>query len=370
MKHYNFSGIYRASEDRDEMEILTEQLSGKIVVVSDVSATSQDRGPVPTDPRFWKSGLLANVMHNILTGQFLTELKLPWQLAVEAALLVCVFGFAVRFGPVAFSLGGAGLILTYAGVTALSFLYFQVILQAVRPLLMLVLALTSNVAYRYVVEERNKAILRRTLDAYFPPKVVDRIMMNPELIASGERKELTIMFSDVVGFTKRSSTLPPDRIQAMLNEYFEAMTEIAYDYDGTVDKFMGDGLLVFVGDPEPHPDHAARCVRMAVDMQRKIREISARCERKGDLPLQVRIGINTGVVVVGNMGSARRLSYTVLGSEVNLAQRFESSAPLGGILIARRTNELLNGAVATRPAGTIKVKGLDDAFDAYEVLFD
>jgi adenylate cyclase len=221
-----------------------------------------------------------------------------------------------------------------------------------------------------VVEERDKAFLRKTFEAYFPPKVVERIIANPSLIASaGERKELTILFSDIAGFTKRASTLPPDLIQAFLNEYFEAMIDIVFRYEGTVDKFMGDGLMVFCGDPEPQPDHALRCVRMAVDMQTAIREISARWEGRGDGALHVRIGINTGVVVVGNMGSARRLSYTVLGSDVNLAQRLESNAPLDGILISRRTNELLGGAIPTRPAGRIVVKGLDDPVEVHVVAF-
>ena len=178
------------------------------------------------------------------------------------------------------------------------------------------------------------------------------------------------MFSDVAGFTKRSSTMAPDQIRKMLNEYFEAMTDIVFRYEGTVDKFMGDGLMVFFGDPEPQPDHAERCVRMAVDMQKKIREIGESWPRHGDQPLQIRIGINTGVVVVGNIGSARRLSYTVLGSEVNLAQRLESSAPVGGILISSRTHGLLNGAVPTRPAGQFKVKGFDEPVDGYEVIID
>src|SRR5260370_21251895 len=116
----------------------------------------------------------------------------------------------------------------------------------VQPLLMLAFGVTFNVGYRYLVEEQDKAFVRRTFEAYFPSKVVKRIMANPQLIAGpGERKELTILFSDIAGFTKRSATLPPDRIQAFLNEYFEAMIDAVFRYEGTVDKFMGDGLMVF-----------------------------------------------------------------------------------------------------------------------------
>jgi adenylate cyclase len=369
MRHFAFGDIYRASDDRDEMELFRADLAGKIVVVADVSANSRDVGPVPTDREFPLSGLLANVMHNILTGSFLRELTFPEKVGVELVLLGAVFVCAVRLRPVLFSASVIGLIAVYVGVVVLSFLYAQVVFHIVRPLLMLSLAVSSNVAYRYIVEERDKTFLRRTFEAYFPPKVVKRLMADPTLIASaGERKELTILFSDIVGFTKRSSSLPPDRIQAFLNEYFEAMIDIVFRYDGTVDKFIGDGLMVFCGDPEPQPDHAVRCVRMAVDMQAKAREISARWQEHGEAPLQVRIGINSGVVVVGNMGSARRLSYTVLGADVNLAQRLESNAPAGGILISRRTHDLLGGEVPTRPAGRIPVKGLDEPVEVFEVI--
>ncbi len=369
MTHVSFSDVYRASEDRDALDILRQELAGKIVVVADVSANSRDVGPVPTDREYPLSGLLANVMHSILTRSFLHELGVGRALAMDGLLIAAVWFLALRLRPVSFSAGVIGLAVAYLAIVILSFLYFQLLLHIVRPMLMLALALTSNVTYRFVVEERDKAFLRRTFEAYFPPKVVERIIANPDLIASaGERKELTILFSDIAGFTKRSSTLPPDQIQGFLNEYFEAMIDIVFRYEGTVDKFIGDGLMVFCGDPEHQPDHAVRCVRMAVDMQHKIREISARWEQRGDPPLNVRIGINTGVVVVGNLGSARRLSYTVLGSNVNLAARLEANAPVGGILISSRTNELLAGAVPTRPAGKISVKGLDEPVEVFVVV--
>jgi adenylate cyclase len=367
LKHYNFSRVYQASGDRDEMDILRQELSGKIVVVSDVSANSRDIGPVPTDSKFPLSGLAANVMNNVLTGSFLRELTALQTFAIDILLLAAVLGFALKLRPLGFSLSVAGLIAAYLALAVGSFLYFQIIFNLVRPLLMLAFAITSTQAYRYIVEEREKNFLSRTFQAYFPPKVVQRIMANPQLIASaGERKELTIMFSDLAGFTRLSSQLSPDRIRTLLNEYFEAMTDIAFEYEGTVDKFMGDGLMVFFGDPEPQPDHALRCVRMAIDMQRRIGELGVQWTQRGETAVQARIGINTGVVVVGNMGSERRLSYTVLGSEVNLAQRFEANAPLGGILISARTNELLDGNFPTRPV-KVQVKGYDEMIEAFVV---
>ena len=134
-----------------------------------------------------------------------------------------------------------------------------------------------------------------------------------------------------------------------------------------MDKFIGDGLMVFFGDPDPQPDHAERCVRAAIEMQKKAREIRRKWEERGDMPIRIRIGINTDEVVVGNMGSARRLSYTALGSGVNLAQRLESNAPVGGILISKRTYELVKNHVPIEPRGDMVVKGLDEPIEVYEV---
>jgi adenylate cyclase len=148
------------------------------------------------------------------------------------------------------------------------------------------------------------------------------------------------------------------------------MVEVVFSYQGTVDKYIGDGLMVFFGDPETQPDHALRCVRAAMEMQKRTSELRARWEKSGGFPISIRIGINTGEVVVGNMGSSRRMAYTVLGSAVNLAQRLESNAPVGGILISQRTYDLIGEEIPARPTGPLKIKGFDELISAYEVQME
>jgi class 3 adenylate cyclase len=160
----------------------------------------------------------------------------------------------------------------------------------------------------------------------------------------------------------------PDQIQEAMNEYFDAMIEIVFRYGGTVDKLMGDGLMVFFGDPEPQQDHALLCVRAAIDMQLQVIAMRERWIEEGKFPIQIRVGINTGIVVVGNMGAARRLSYTALGAEVNLAQRLEANAPVGGILISETTYQEVKGKVPTRPLGQIQVKGYEYPINVHEVV--
>jgi adenylate cyclase len=372
MDHYNFSDVLRASRDQDEMEMWKDELKGKIVVVSKSITGSSDIGSVPTDTKYYPlPGLHANVMHTILTKSFLRELSLGEMLLIEALVSMIIFLLTLRFSSLRFSLGTIAVGGSYIAIAALFFLYGNLIFHIVRPLLIAALSLLSILVYRYVSEEREKEVLRRTFEPYFPPLIVKRIMANPHAIATGgQKKELTILFSDIKDFTNYSASMTPDHIQRLLSEYFEAMTEIVFRYHGTVDKFIGDGLMVFFGDPDPHPDHALRCVKAAIDMQKEAREIRKRWEKQGNMPIQIRIGINTGTVVVGNMGSTRRLSYTVLGSAVNLAERLEVNAPVGGILISQRTYDLVKDYVPARPLGQIQIKGLDEGVSVYEVLVD
>jgi adenylate cyclase len=368
MLHANFADILRASDDRMELDIWKEQLTGKIAVVSEVRTGAADVGPIPGDNDFPLSGVHSNAINTILTENFLRQANGLEMFLVELGVLLILALLALRFSSRNFSLGALGLMVLYFAVAALLFLYSNYIVNVLRPILEIGLGAFAVVAYRYVNEQKQKEVLRRSFEAYFPPAVVRRIMVNPSLVtATGQKKELTILFSDIKSFTTHSSTLPPDEIQKLLNEYFEAMVEIVFKYEGTVDKFIGDGLMVFFGDPEPQPDHAVRCVQAAIDMQRKCRVLRDRWVREGRFPLMVRIGVNTGPVVVGNMGSERRLSYTVLGADVNLAQRLESNAPVEGILISRRTYELVKDQVPTRALDPIKVKGLDVPVEVYEV---
>jgi adenylate cyclase len=371
MDHYKFSDVLYASRNQDKMGMWKEELTGKIVVVSKITTGSSDTGQVPTDPSYPLPGLHANVMHTILTESFLRELSLGEMLLIEALVSIIIFLLTLRFSSLRFSLGTIAVGGSYIAIAALFFFYGNLIFHIVRPLLIAALSLLSILVYRYVSEEREKEVIRRTFEPYFPPLNVKRIMANPHAIATGgQKKELTILFSDIKDFTNYSASMTPDHIQKLLSEYFEAMTEIVFSYHGTVDKFIGDGLMVFFGDPDPHPDHALRCVKAAIDMQKEAREIRKRWERQGDMPIQIRIGINTGTVVVGNMGSTRRLSYTVLGSAVNLAERLEVNAPVGGILISQRTYDLVKDDVPARPLGQIQIKGLNEGVSVFEVLVD
>ncbi|SPF32904.1 Adenylate/guanylate cyclase [Syntrophobacter sp. SbD1] len=367
MRHYNFDRILSASEDRDTLEMWKEELSGKIAVVSDVSTGATDLGAVPVDIDFPLSGLHANVIQTILSRAFLSEVSPAGVFAIELAMAALILLLSTRFSPVVFT-GAAGLLFICYGASALAlFLRYGLMLNIVRPVLSGASVASLLMVLRYFRDSKEKEALRRSFESYFPPSVVKKILADPAMISRGQRKELTILFSDIKDFTAHSSTYSPDRIRGFLNDYFETMVEVVFNYEGTVDKYIGDGLMVFFGDPEPTPDHALRAVRAAIEMQKKARELSLKWAGEGGFPVHVRIGINTGEVVVGNMGSSRRLSYTVLGSAVNLAKRLESSAPVDGILISQRTRDLVSPSIPTRFSGEIRVKGVEVPVRTYEV---
>jgi len=368
MTHYGFADVYRASDDPDDLEVWQDELRGKVAIVAEVATGSSDVGPVPTDTHFPLSGLHAHAIHTILTGSFVRALSPGSMLLVEVLLLCAIAALCLRTTALVFSTASLGVCCAYVALSVLCFFHANLIVDIVRPLLMLVFAVTSTATYRYFDEEKEKRVLRRSFEAYFPPRVVRKIMQNPEVITEGgEKKELTILFSDIKSFSTHSADMAPEDIQRLLNEYFGAMTDIVFSFGGTVDKFIGDGLMVFFGDPEPQPDHAHRAVLAAIEMQRKTRELRAAWEARGDFPIEIRIGINTGDVSVGNMGSCRRLSYTVVGADVNLAQRLETNAPVGGIMISQRTHDLVKGRVATHSLGTTRAKGFAEPVAVYGV---
>lgn len=369
--NYDLALIYRASDDRDNMEYsMKPEFEGKLVVVADASTGATDIAPVPTDNYYPLSGLHANVLHTILTENFLREL-LPWEMIiVEILLLGFVALFALKLSSRGLWVGALLLLIGYLLLVAAAFLFGNLIFNIVRPVIITLVAVFGVLVYRFINEEREKEATRRSFESYLPPSVVKRQLAHPESIFEVQKKELTIMFTDIKSFTTYSSTMTPDQIQNFLAEYFDAMVQIVFKYEGTVDKYIGDGLMVFFGAPEPQADHAVRCVKAAIEMQKKCRELKEKWVQEGLFPLKIRVGINTGEVVVGNMGTRKKLAYTVLGSDVNLANRLESNAPVEGIMISKRTYKLIKDQIPTEPHEPVLVKGLDTPIEVYTVPVD
>jgi class 3 adenylate cyclase len=216
---------------------------------------------------------------------------------------------------------------------------------------------------------REKEMIKRAFSRYVAREVVDEILKDPEQISlTGERRDVTVLFCDIRGFTATAEALPPEAVVELLNAFYDLMIETTFKHDGTLDKFLGDGVMAVFGAPLYRPDHAVMAARTALAMQAAIRELSARRVAAGKSPLEVGIGLNAGEVIAGTIGTDARMEYTVVGDSVNLAARLESCAGPGQILATAETYARLDGAVHGRPLGRFHVKGRDEAVAVWELL--
>ena len=216
---------------------------------------------------------------------------------------------------------------------------------------------------------REKDAIKRAFTRYVAREVVTEILKDPDkIVLTGERRDVTVLFCDVRGFTSISERVPPEEVVAMLNAFYTLMIDTTFKYDGTLDKFLGDGVMAVFGAPIYHGDHSLRAVRTALAMQAGMRELSARRVAEGKAPLTIGIGINAGDAVAGSVGTEARMEYTVVGDSVNLAARLESAAKPGQILIAGATYARVRDAVQARALGPMKVKGKEEEIDVYAVV--
>jgi class 3 adenylate cyclase len=200
-------------------------------------------------------------------------------------------------------------------------------------------------------------------------EVVEEVLKDPEhLMLSGERREVTVLFCDIRGFTSLSERLTPEQVVSLLNEFYTTAIETTFKHDGTLDKFLGDAVMCVFGAPIAHPDHAARAITTALDMRTALTELSKRRALRGLDPFEVGIGVALGEVVAGTVGTEERMEYTVIGDSVNVAARLQGYAKAGSILLSRRTYEAVHSLVEAVSRGPMKVRGKEEEVEVYEVL--
>jgi adenylate cyclase len=217
---------------------------------------------------------------------------------------------------------------------------------------------------------REKEMIKRAFTRYVAREVVEEILKDPEQLAlTGERREVTVLFCDIRGFTPLAERLSPEEVVSLLNEFYTLMIETTFKHDGTLDKFLGDAVMAVFGAPIAHPDHAIRAVKTALDMRNGVAELNERRVAGGKAPIGIGIGLSLGEVVAGTVGTEDRMEYTVIGDSVNLAARLVANArPAGRILISQPTYERVQDLVEAKGLGPMKVKGKEEEVEVYEVL--
>lgn len=392
-RHISYMEVVESVKTPEGKARLRKKIDGAAVVVANLTEAAQDRGPTPYDPDYLFGEMHLNVLHTILSGQFIRDFATgSWRHDAGVALVnaLALLGTAglltlltVAVGSSLIVVFGVAIEAAYFFAAQYAFSAYGVVLPLLAPLGATFITLLLILVRRFGIAEAESRNFAQMLGLYFPPILIEGYAQKREgLLRWQERRELSVLFSDVQGFTAFSDREDPAEVQRVLGEYLDAMTDIVFENGGTLDKFMGDGLMAFFGVNfgRTAPDEedamirqgAVAAVKAALDMQRKVRALNQKWANEGRQSHRIRVGINTGFVTVGNMGGARRMDFTVLGSEVNKAQRFESNAPPGGVLLGKKTyflaRESLPADIQNRiTEKSISVKNIDQPIEVYEI---
>ena len=335
---------YVAAADVMAGKLAPAEFKDKIVLVGATAPGLQDLRATPVGAAFPGVEVHANIISGLLDGRlpFVPDYAPGYDvLVLLIAGLTLAFGMSMLPASRAVLLGAAvGTMVV--GLNAVLFASFGLVLPLAVALMMMAMAFLLNMSWGYFVEARARRGLARLFGTYVPPQLVDEMLARPERYSMrAESKELTVMFCDMRGFTQLSESMAPTELQAFLNAVLSRLTEIINVHRGTVDKYMGDCVMAFWGAPVDTPHHATLAVQAAIEMVAAVQEINLTHRGTGRPQISVGIGLNTGVMSVGDMGSAVRRSYTVVGDAVNLAARLESLSGHYGtqILVAETTRQ-------------------------------
>jgi adenylate cyclase len=343
---------------------------GKLVFVGTRAAGTFDRFSTPFSGGAAGVELHATLAENILSHQFMRRASgtADAALTMSAALVSGMLSVLLPLG------WAVAAVLTLEGALAV-WLTGQVgsglWLGAVAPAAGGALALFGGVAWQYLVEGREKRRIRALFGRYVSKDIIGQLLVNPALAGlGGTRREMSVLFSDIRGFTSATERGNPEQVVAQLNEYFEAMVAVLFRHHGTLDKFVGDMVMGLFGAPVDDARHADHAVAAALDMSATLETLNRRWQADRRAPVEIGIGINSGEMIAGNIGSSAIMSYTVIGDAVNLASRLESLNKEYGtrILISDGTRTRLTIPVRTRPIGDVAVKGRAQRVMVYEVL--
>ncbi|MBN1615448.1 MAG: CHASE2 domain-containing protein [Deltaproteobacteria bacterium] len=352
-----------------------EKFRDKIVIVGATATGIYDLRVTPFSAVFPGVEIHATVIDNILHKNFLKHSAWTTFLDVCSIILFgLIMGIAVsRIRAVQGMLLALALLVAFGIVNAAVFSRFNTWLNMVFPVLTMVAVYLGITIYRYVTEEREKKKIRGAFQYYLTASVINEMLKDPsKLKLGGDKKDLSVLFSDIRGFTTVSERLTPEELVHLLNEYLTAMTDLVFKYDGLLDKYMGDAIMAVFGAPLDQPDHAMRACRTALDMMEELHVLQKKWSAEGKPPLDIGIGINTGEMVVGNMGSLMRFDYTVMGDSVNLGSRLEGINKEYGtnIVISEFTQAVVKDSLFCRELDSVRVKGKKLPVRIYELLGD
>ena len=343
----------------------------KIVLIGATAIGIYDLRVTPYSPNMAGIEKHASVVDNILKGDFLRrapDLDIPLIFIFTLLLGILIPRLGARSGAAVF----IALFAVFSGFVYYLFIAKGIWFSWIYPASALFFGYTSQTAYRFFTEERRARDIRKMFSSYVSKRIVDELIRDPNKAKlGGDRKEITVLFSDIRGFTNFSEKHEPEDVVSLLNEYLGAMTNIVFEHDGTLDKFVGDAIMALWGAPVGQPDHAERACRCSLAMIKKLKELQAKWTAEGKYAIDIGIGINTGDMVVGNMGAeGKKMDYTVIGDNVNLGARLEGLTRKynNHIIISEFTYEKVKNIVKVNELGSVTVKGKEKPVVIYDLV--
>lgn len=360
-----FANVYNGFLDEEDVK-------DKIVLIGIVTERLQDHISTPTSSDTLMPGveMHANAIQTILDENFLTEQSTASQVAT-IFLLTLLLTAAVLFTGIL-----PGVAITAALITGYQFAAEPIfdrglILNLVYPTLALLTAYLVTTLYKFFTESKEKKQLKGAFSKYVNKDLANKILDNPEMLKlGGEKRIITVFFSDIASFTTFSEKCEPEALVAQLNEYFDVMAGIILKNGGNLNKFEGDAIMAFWGAPLDQPDHGPLAAKSALECRASLRDLHAKWQQEGKPLLNFRVGLSTGEVIAGNVGSRDRFDYTVMGDIVNLGSRLESANKQYGthVMIPDATAAILGDQFELRRLDRLRVKGKEQPVDVYELL--
>lgn len=374
--YYSFTDIqYTAIRDdmtpREKADQIYDNFHNKIVLIGGTAGSLFDFISSPYSNAHPGIEIHATAAYNMLSGDFLHRLDPTLSLLIFIGLSFAVC-FAVAY--LRWWLAVPLIVALLLGYIIIAFNVFEsqnLWLEIVRPGSGMIMGMLALVAYNYVVEQRAKRKIKQTFSYYVSPAVVDEMIDNPDLVRlGGEKRELSVIFTDVKGFTTISEQMEPGQLVELMNDYLTPMAQVVFENKGTVDKFIGDAVMGIFGAPVPLQHHADAASHTALEMLERLDKLNSQWADLNRPAMSMRIGVNSGPMVVGNMGSHNRFDYTVMGDNVNLGARLE---PLNkffntSIIISEYTHRCLIDDFLVRELGSFRVKGKQEPVICYELL--
>ncbi|HID39160.1 MAG TPA: adenylate/guanylate cyclase domain-containing protein [Calditrichaeota bacterium] len=354
-----------------ERNLPPEFFKNKIILVGTSLPGLFDLRNVPFMQAFPGVEIHANILYTLLKQNFIHTIN-PFLTFLVMAVFGILFGIIFIYTrPLVSSILVFLAMAGYVIVAAVLFMNNNLWVEIVDPVLTTFFVFAIVYVYRYMTEEKKKRFIRSTFSHFVTKSVVDELLANPEKIKlGGEKKVCSVLFSDVAGFTTISEQLPPEQLVHLLNEYLTEMTNIVFNYHGMLDKYEGDAIMAVFGAPIEHGNHAYNACAAALNMQKQLAKMRGFWRKQGRPELKARIGINSGPMVVGNMGSETRFDYTVMGDAVNLGARLEPANKVYGtdIMIGEGTVQIAGERIIVRLLDLLRVKGKTEPVKVYELL--